>query len=135
MIQAKRGTKQRLSEFETDWNDWKADLAAFPWDRWETGILWELAKLHHRRVKDYTIGFVEDWIEGVQGEASTEKLDALVTRQERLNKKARARLHPTADISESEWVGIDDLNYRLNVARTIIRDIDNGLTSQEADDA
>ena len=38
-------------------------------------------------------------------------------------------------MTERKWVGIDDLNYRLNVARTIIRDIDTGLTASEADDA
>ncbi|MEZ5944933.1 MAG: DUF6361 family protein [Planctomycetaceae bacterium] len=135
LIQAKRGTKQLQSEFEERWDDWKEDLKSFPWNRWDTGFLWQLTKLHNRQVKDYTIEFVEAWIEGIHESAATDKLDALVTRQERLNKKARARLHPTADISESEWVGIDDLNYRLNVARTIIRDIDDGLTSQEADDA
>jgi hypothetical protein len=94
LIQAKRGTRQLLSEFEALWDEWKADLAVFPWDRWDTGTLWELTKLHHRRIKDYTIGFVEDWIEGVQGDAPTEKLDALVIRQERFNKKGRARSNP-----------------------------------------
>lgn len=135
LIQAKGGTRQLLSEFEALWDEWKADLKSFPWDRWNMGTLWELTKLHHRRIKDYTIEFVEAWIEGIHGNAATEKLDALVTRQERLNKKARARLHPTADISESDWVGIGDLNYRLNVARTIIEDIDAGFASLEADDA
>lgn len=127
-IQEKRGTRQLQKEFEAIWDEWKADLTSFPWDRWDTAFLWQLAKLHTRQVKDYTIEFVEAWIDGIHGAATTEKLDALVTRQERLNKKARARLHPTADISESNWVGIGDLNYRLNVARTIISDIDDGLT-------
>lgn len=121
-IQEKRGTRQLQKEFEAIWDEWKADLTSFPWDRWDTAFLWQLANLHTRQVKDYTIEFVEAWIDGIHGAATTEKLDALVTRQERLNKKARARLHPTADISESNWVGIGDLNYRLNVARTIISD-------------
>ncbi len=135
LIQAKRGTRQLQTEFESLWDEWKAELTSFPWERWDTGILWELTKRHHRRVKGYTIEFVESWIDGVHHNASTGSLDALVTRQERLNKKVRARLHPTADVSENEWVGINDLNYRLNVARTIINDIDAGLNSLEADDA
>jgi hypothetical protein len=134
-IQQKCGTKQLQSEFEERWDDWKAGLASFPWERWDTGFLWQLTKLHSRQVNDYTIEFVESWIEGIHWTATTKKLDSIVTRQERLNKKARARLHPTADTSESEWVGIGDLNYRLNVARMIIRDIDAGLASREAENA
>ena len=60
---------------------------------------------------------------------SIQSLDDLVTRQERFNKKARARLHPTAEESVWKWIGIDDLNYRLNVARTIISDIDTRADS------
>lgn len=135
LIQAKHGTRQLQSEFELLWDEWKADLTNFRWDRWDTGVLWKLTKLHNRRVKEHTINFVEAWIEGIHATASTEKLDAFVIRQERLNKRARARLFTTADVSEKEWVGINDLNYRLNVARTIIHDIDTGLTLHEADDA
>jgi len=135
LIQGKRGTRQLKSEFESFWGEWKDSLTSFPWERWNTGYLWELTKLHHHRVKNYTIEFVEAWIAGVHDGSSTESLDALVTRQERLNKKSRARLHPTADVSENEWVGINDLNYRLNVARNVVNDINTGLTLSEADDA
>jgi hypothetical protein len=135
LVQSRRGTTGLRDEFESLWTNWKSTVTTFPWERWDTALIWQLANLHHHRVKDYTIAFVESWLKGIQDNASTESLDALVTRQELRNKKSRARLHPTADVSENKWIGIDDLNYRLNVARTIISDIDSGLTSTEANNA
>ena len=135
LLQERHGNSELRAEFETDWSDWQADLQSFSWNRWETSFLWELTKLHHRKVRDHTIIFVESWIDGSRDGADTQFLDELVTRQERFNKKSRARLHPTAEESIGKWIGIDDLNYRLNVARTIINDIHIGLTATEADDA
>lgn len=135
LLQEKHGTSDLRKEFEAEWEEWLADLQSFPWSRWDTSSLWEQTKLHHRRVKDYTIDFVQSWIDSVCEGADTSKLDKLVSRQERFNKKSRARLHPTADESVSKWIGIADLNYRLTQARTIIRDIDRGLTASEEDDA
>ncbi len=134
-LQEQHGNSELRAEFETKWSDWVTELQSFKWDRWETGFLWELTKLHHRSVREHMIQFVESWIDGIRGGADTQSLDGLVSRQERFNKKTRARLHPTAEESIGKWIGIDDLNYRLNVARTIINDIHDGLTSTEADDA
>jgi len=135
LLQERHGTSGLRDAFEAKWDEWKADLSSFSWARWETEFLWELTKHHHRRVREHTIQFVESWIDGIQENATPQSLDELVTRQERFNKKSRARLNPTAEESIGKWVGIDDLNYRLNVARTIIRDIDTGLTASEDDDA
>jgi hypothetical protein len=135
LLQATHGTSALREEFESEWEEWRSDLQSFSWDRWDTGFLWERTKLHQRRVREHTIQFVEQWIEGIRGDASVQSLDDLVTRQERFNKKARARLHPTADESVGKWIGIADLSYRLSEARTIIRDIDMGLTASEDDDA
>ena len=134
LLQNRHGTKKSEDQFEAQWDEWADRLQSFPWERWSTDALWTLTKLHHRRVKDYTVEFVVNWIDGVRNGESTASLDALVTRQERFNKKGRARLHPSAEEKIDKWVGIDDLNYRLNVARTIIDDIHVGLTT-EADDA
>jgi hypothetical protein len=135
LLQERHGTSKVREEFESEWNDWLTSLQSFSWERWKSEYLWELTKLHHRRVRKHTIHFVETWIDGVRDGADTQSLDELVTRQERLNKKSRARLHPTAEERIGKWIGIDDLNYRLNVARTIITDIHVGLTATEADDA
>ncbi|MCX7420945.1 MAG: DUF6361 family protein [Planctomycetia bacterium] len=135
LLQDRHGTSGLREEFEAKWNEWKENLSSFSWERWNTESLWKLTKHHHRRVREHTIQFVESWIDGIHNNATPQSLDELVTRQERFNKKARARLHPAAEESIGKWVGIDDLNYRLNVARTIIRDIDTGLTASEDDDA
>lgn len=135
LLQERHGNNELRAEFEARWSDWRTNLQSFKWDRWETGFLWELTKLHHRTVREHTIQFVESWIDGSRAAADTRFLDELVTRQERFNKKSRARLHPTTNESVGKWIGIDDLNYRLNVARTIVNDIQVGLTSTEADNA
>lgn len=135
LLQKRHGSSELQAEFEVMWTDWLSDMQSFSWNRWETGFLWELAKLHHRKVQSYTIQFVETWIEECRKGAGIQSLDELVGRQERSNKKIHARLHPTANESIGKWIGISDLNYRLRVARTIINDIHVGLTSTEADDA
>lgn len=135
LLQVRHGTATMRDEFESEWDEWKAKLASFDWQRWDTGFLWELAKLHHRRVRPHTIRFVESWIEGIRDDLPVAILDELVTRQERFNKKSRARLNPTAEESIGKWVGIADLNFRLTQATTIIRDIHRGLTESEGDDA
>ena len=133
LLQRKHGTKTREEEFESEFDHWLSQLQSFSWERWDTDSLWKLTQLHKRKVKTYTIDFVVDWIDAVADQASKTELDVLVTHQERLNKKGRARLHPAADEKIDKWVGIDDLNYRLNVARTIINDIDVGLSSEAGD--
>jgi hypothetical protein len=135
LLQDRHGTSERRMEFEGYWDDWLSELKQFPWERWETGFLWELTKLHHRRVREHTVTFIESWINGVREDADTDRLDELVIRQERFNKKGRARLNPTAEESVGDWVGIDDLNYRLNVVRTIVNDIHVGLSAMEGGDA
>ena len=65
VLQEKHGTSSLRQEFETEWDEWLADLQAFPGQRWGTGLLWEQTKLHHRRVKEYTIDFVQSWIDGL----------------------------------------------------------------------
>jgi hypothetical protein len=132
LLQDRHGTRQREEEFEGLWDEWLEDMESFPWDRWDTNRLWELAVRHHRQVKPYTRQFVRRWIEELQaGGRDLDELNALVTQQERLNKGPRARLKPNAEGTVSEWIGIASLDYRYPQARTIIRDIHIGLTRQE----
>ncbi len=135
LLQKQHGTSAVRDEFEAEWDEWLDKLQSFRWASWDTGLLWKLTKLHRRRVRDNTVHFVESWIEGLRSGDDTKSLDDLVTRQERFNKKGRARLNPTAEESIGEWIGIADLNYRLNVARTIINDIHVALAQPEGDDA
>lgn len=132
LLQARHGTRQRREEFEGLWEEWREDMESFPWGRWSTSRVWELAIRHHRQVKHHTRQFVSRWIEELQaGGSNLDQLNALVTQQERLNKGARSRLKPNAEGAVSEWIGIASLDYRYPQARTIIRDIHIGLTRQQ----
>ncbi|MDB4777834.1 DUF6361 family protein [bacterium] len=132
-LQSAHGTSEKEAEFENLWEQWLRDLKHFNWERWDTGFLWKLADDHHRSVHDESMAFVTDWIEEVRVGRRIEELDRLVFQQEKYNKKGRARLLPGADESVNDWIGIDDLNYRLGNARTIINDIHVGLTNEGVD--
>jgi hypothetical protein len=132
LLQARHGTKTRRKEFEGQWDEWCGGLTSFPWERWNTNRLWELASRHHRQVKTHTRQFVINWINEIQtGCTNLDHLNDLVTQQERLNKVARSRLKPNAEGAVSAWIGIDYLDYRYSQARTIIKDIHIGLTRQQ----
>lgn len=134
LLQARHGTKKRRESFEELWDEWCEDLETFPWERWKTTRLWELAVWHHRQVKSHTRHFVSRWIEELQaGGSHLDQLNSLVTQQERRNKGARSRLKPNAEGAVSDWIGIASLDYRYSQARTIIRDIHIGLTSRQGE--
>lgn len=136
LIQEKAGQKELLTDFNERWEKWLSDLGGFDWKRWNTALLWQLASKHNRWIKDHTVVFVDSWINGIQKGASTDTLDKLVVKQEINNKRIqKARLYPSTEVSENAWVGIADLNYRINVARAIIRDIDDGLDRKDNSDA
>jgi hypothetical protein len=136
LLQARHGTGERRAQFEERWDAWRSEMEGFPWDRWDTPFLWELARRHRHQIKPFTKLFVANWIAAVRsGTAPVAVLDDLVARQERLNKGARARLKPSADERVTQWIGIDSLDYRYSQARTIIRDIRLGLKQQERADA
>ncbi|QDT15062.1 hypothetical protein CA12_11420 [Alienimonas californiensis] len=126
-----KGTPETRDEAEARWAAWRAGLDEFPWDRWETDRLWEAAARAKRAVKPFTRTFVTQWIRAVRAGADEAALDALVSRQERLNKGPRARLREGADGRVDDWVGIDRLEYRLPQARTMVRDVDDGLARAE----
>ena len=132
LLQRWHGTEDKRSEFEEQWKAWCEEMSRFPWDRWDMQIIWDLANRHRRQIREFTKRFVRKWIESVQsGTSDVAALDGLVTQQELLNKKARARLKPNAEERVKDWVGIQSLDYRYSQARTIIKDIHIGLTGQQ----
>jgi hypothetical protein len=136
LIQRKQSTTAKQEEFEQEWNKWLAAMSAFPWDRWNTDLLWQLASKHGRQLREFTKRFVLDWIAAVHDGASEERYDELVIKQEWRNKHPRARLQDGANERRTDWVGIRELDYRFTQARTIVRDIHRGLNEhQEEDDA
>ena len=132
LLQRQHGTDDKRIECEEQWNGWCDEMSRFPWQRWQTQLIWDMADRHRRQIKDFTKRFVRKWIESVQnGTSDLAALDELVIQQELLNKKARARLKPNAEERVKGWVGIDSLDYRYSQARTIIKDIHFGLTQQQ----
>lgn len=132
LLQRQHGTDQKREEFGQQWTEWCEQMAHFPWERWDTQMIWELAQLHRRQIREFTKRFVRKWIEAIQnGTSDVAALDALVVQQETLNKKGRARLKPNAEERVKGWVGIDSLDYRYSQARSIIKDIHIGLTRQQ----
>ena len=132
LLQRRFGAPAAVETCEDRWAEWHAVLADFPWGRWKTPRLWEVAGRAGRTVKSFTRTFVTNWERAIRGGADEATLDALVTRQERLNKGRRARLRDGAEESVGDWTGIDGLEYRLPQARTMIRDIQEGLNRAEA---
>lgn len=131
LLQRRHGTEGKRNEFEELWRGWCEEIGRFPWERWNTQSLWDLASRHRRQIREFTKRFVSKWIEAVHSSTSDiDALDALVTQQELLNKKGRARLKPNAEERVTGWVGIESLDYRFPQARTIIQDIHAGLTSK-----
>ncbi|TWT62860.1 DUF6361 family protein [Rubinisphaera italica] len=136
LIQRKQSITTKKEEFEQEWSEWLSSIDTFPWDRWNTDFIWQLASRHGRQIREYTKQFVTDWIAAIEQCATNEFYDELVIRQERLNKKPLARLQDGADYRQTNWVGIRDLDFRFTQARTIVRDIHRGLNEhQEESDA
>lgn len=132
LLQERHGTKQRRKEFEGLWDEWCKEMESFPWERWDTKRLWERAIRLRRQVKNFTIQFVNRWIEEIgAGGHDLDQLNALVTQQECLNKGPKSRLKPNAEGAVKEWIGIEYLDYRYSQARQIIGDIHIGLTHQQ----
>lgn len=135
LLQRQHGTDGKRIEFEERWKLWLDEMSHFPWDRWDTEMIGELAMHHRRQIRQHTKRFVKRWIESVRSGASDVSFDDLVTQQEWSNKKTRARLKPNAEERINEWIGIASLDYRYSQARTIIQDIHNGLMRQHQQDA
>ena len=128
LLQRQHGTDEERVGFEEKWRTWCNEMSQFPWERWDTQMIWDLSNRHHRQIREFTKRFVRKWIESVQGGTSdVGALDDLVIQQELLNKKARACLKPNAEERVKGWVGIESLDYRYSQARTIIKDIHFGL--------
>ena len=71
--------------------------------------------------------FVDNWFQNLIGERSIELFDKLVTEQEIKNKPKKNLLGPGVKEEVDDWVGLNGLNYRFPNARTIIKDIKQGL--------
>lgn len=123
LLQERFGTAEKRKEFEVEWEEWRQQISDFP-KTWDTEFMWQTAANQHRQIKNSTKRFVEAWIEQCREGVNDLKLcNALVTEQERLNKKSRARLRKDNNEGINQWVGLRQSSYRLNNVRQLLRDI------------
>ncbi len=120
------GTSALREKFDTEWNVWREDIAQFP-GLWDSQFLWSLVAKHGSRVREHTRQFIDGWI-GLTRRGARDKnfCDHLVTRQEQVNKGARARLKAGNTEAINGWVGLNGAGYRVAQAIQIVRDISNG---------
>jgi hypothetical protein len=125
LLQEKFGEQALRREYARQWSDWRDRMRTFPWNEWNTGMMWEIVAGNGGQIKWHTREFVERWIElAKQLPSNNSDFDNYVIKQERANKRARARLRPdNRDEKVRGWIGIDALNYRLPQAWRIVDDI------------
>lgn len=134
LLQDRSGTSALQDEFEGKWQRWLTQMDAFRWSEWSETELWRLVERSGHRVKPFTRTFIERWCglmrETAHPENLEQRLDELVTKQERDNKRKRSRLVDTGASNHSidKWIGIDNLDYRFRQVRRIMLDIQEGVS-------
>lgn len=124
LLHRRFGSPENARKFEEEWANWFANLhASGRLDRFEVDFL--LAEVASR-TKPFTRRFVREWCEAMKNGADPETVDRLVKTQEIRNKGGKARLRERAEESVSTWVGLDWLEYRFSVAKTMVDDIKRG---------
>jgi hypothetical protein len=95
-------------------------------------MMWEIVVGNGGQIKSHTREFIDKWIELARRLPSNNSdFDNCVIKQERANKRTRARLRPdNRDEEVRDWIGIRALNYRLPQARRIMNDIHRAETGK-----
>lgn len=125
LLQDRFGLVKLAREYAGEWAAWRRDIKSFPWSQWDTAAMWGYVAIAGGRVQRATRTFIERWIELAAKLPSENALfDECVIRQERANKRARARLRPDNRTEKvSGWIGIEALAYRFPQAWRIVNDI------------
>ena len=129
LLQKRFGTERKCAEFNQLWEEW-VDRILPVQERFRVDRLWELTRSVGVAVRGYTKAFVETWITNCHSRV-LDIFDRIVTKQEIDNKSGRARLHPNAKESVSDWIGLRRLDYRFSRVRVLVRDIRDALHAQE----
>jgi len=95
-------------------------------------MMWKVVAGNGGKIKPHTREFIDRWIElASRLPSNNSDFDNSVTKQERLNKRTRARLRPdNRDEQVRGWIGIEALNYRLPQAWRIVDDIQRAETGK-----
>jgi hypothetical protein len=132
LLQKQFGEASSRKELASEWSEWRDRMKSFPWKDWDTATIWELVSINGSDVRPWTRRFIEGWIDEARGlPTDTSGFDQLVIRQERANKRTRARLRAdNRDEKVSNWIGIRALDYRLSQAWRIVDDIHRAETGK-----
>lgn len=109
-----------LKDFNERWEDWRREIHTNP-DDIERWLLTTKVNL-----KPGTLVFLKGWSSAIARFASEPELDALVQRQARENKQERSVLNKRLPESFT-WLGMERLDYRWFLVRTVLRDVQEGL--------
>jgi hypothetical protein len=132
LLQDRFGEEASRREYARQWSDWRDRMRTFPWNEWNTGIIWEIVAGNDGQIKPHTREFIDRWIELTrQLPSDNSDFDKSVIKQERANKRTRARLRPdNRDEKVKGWIGIEALSYRLPQAWRIVDDIHRAETGK-----
>ena len=132
LLQERFGEEALRREYTRQWSEWRDSMRTFPWDEWNTGIVWEMVSNNGSQIKSHTRNFIEGWLDLARRLPSKNSdFDNWVAKQERANKRTRARLRPdNHDVQVRGWIGIEALNYRLPNAWRIVNDIHRAETGR-----
>jgi len=132
LLQERFGEESQLRKYARQWSDWRDRMRTFPWNEWNTEMMWEMVASNGGQIKSHTREFINRWIELARRlPSNSSDWDNWVIRQERANKRTRARLRPdNRDEQVSGWIGIGALNYRLPQAWRIVDDIHRAETGK-----
>ena len=120
---------------EEDWNPWLKKMKRFDWNKLDTEYIWQLSEEGNHRIDKKTRNFIESWItECKRLDLDLESMSKLILSQEMYKKKARRKLSgpkspdnyvkPDGD----GWIGFQNMGFRFSNVKTILRDIQDGLS-------
>lgn len=114
--------KAGVKNYQDNWDNWLKELEETRWniEQLDFNIIFSDVA---RRVDSRTQRFMKTWQEEILKQPVNEQaLDELVYRQEINKKGAKAKLM-LKDGEFDSWVGIKGLEYRFNIVKTIITDL------------
>lgn len=127
LVQKRCGVKEKEEVFNAAWQNWLEDIFQSQMlDQFEIAFLLnEVAPLAKSKL------FVRNWYQQIKEADDSKKwleqVDKLVCNQEIQKKGKKARLHSGTNDAVNDWVGLERMNYRFQVAKVMVSDIKKGL--------
>lgn len=126
----KRDQQVNQVSFEEKWQEYEQTMSSFDWEDFDRTFLWQITE-KYSKVNGITHNFITKWIEGIQSGRPITDLDELVKHQEKRNKEDRSKFDPNNQSSYNDWVGIQNLDFRLTNVQTIVKDIYRGINTTD----